>query len=305
MPSYKNWYNWEWLEGGDTPSCSLDVWSFRPRIEAIETMSFPEAIRDALRKLQDSGKPLYLMYSGGLDSEIILREAIKMGIEIKPVFIRFADGVNEHEWYYVERFAQEFNQEIIYLDVDINAWYSDPSDFGYAGLVRKYGFVHPAAPLNFWARDQLNKLVGDCVCITGTGDLPLVKMADPRNIFSSAWYFCFTVDSQYKRLSWYKEHYPQDAPLFFAYTPELVRSFLDEPEIKDCVTREYKLSVASSRKAMYSRLWPELSERVKYTGFENVTLSVTDTFALASEYRNPITVYTNISYEEFNQLLRP
>lgn len=93
--------------------------------------------------------------------------------------------------------------------------------------------------------------------------------------------------------------------MFFIYTPELVRSFLDEPEILDCAKREYKLSVASSRKAMYKRLWPDLPERPKFTGFEHIPLDVQKTFELVSEYKNPLTVYTTISYAEFDRLLRP
>lgn len=302
MPSYKNWYNWEWKTGGDKPSNPLDVWEFKPRIESIEPMNFREAIRDALLKLNKQGLPLYLMYSGGLDSEIILREALSIGIEVKPVVIRFANGLNAHDLHYVDVFKEQFGIEMLYLDVDIHEWSVDQSDFGYMGLVKKYGFVHPAAPLNFWARNELNRLVGECVCITGTGDLPLVKVPDPQNIFSLAWYFCFTIDSQYKRMAWHEEHYPLDAPMFFIYTPELVRSFLQEPEILECVNKEYKLSVASSKKAMYNRLWPELQTREKFTGFERIAFTVDGLLSQVQDFNNPFTVYTNIKYEDFTKL---
>ena len=304
MPSYKNWYNWEWKHGGDKPAHSLDVWSFKPAIETVARMSFRDAIRDALLKLKAQGLPLYIMYSGGLDSEIILLEALKLGIAIQPVVIRFDNGLNAHDLQYVDIFASQFDCDMIYLDLDINEWSNDTGEFGYLGLVKKYGFVHPAAPLNFWARDQLNTLVGECVCITGTGDLPMVKIPDPQNIFGVAWYFCFTIDSQYKRLSWYQEHYPQDAPLFFVYTPELVTSFLNEDEILDCVDKPYKLSVSSSKKALYHRVWPELQVREKFTGFENVKLSVDGSLFAARDFDNPVAVYTNIRYEDFTQLLR-
>jgi hypothetical protein len=304
MPSYKNWYNWEWLQGGDRPSNHLDVWWFKPQVDTIASISFLEAMQDALLKLADKGLPLYIMYSGGLDSEVILLEALKLGLDIRPVVIRFANDLNAHDVYYAEQFSQKFNIDLIYLDIDIQAWNQDTSEFGYLGLVQKYGFVHPAAPLNFWARDQLHALVGECLCITGTGDLPLLRLPDPQNIFDVEWYFCFTIDSQYKRLHWYQEHYPQDAPMFFIYTPELVCSFLQEREMADCVKNPYKLSVSSSKKALYSRLWPELETRPKFTGFEKLETSTVTNLKAAREFINPITVYTTIKYDDFIKLLR-
>lgn len=303
MSSYNNWYNWEWRIGKMAPAHFFDTWHFKPTSTAWQPMSFKQAVRDALVKLQRHGLPLYLLYSGGLDSEIILKEAIEANIKITPITIRFKDQLNQHDLAYVEAFAQKFNQDILYLDIDIEAWRTDAtSPYGYLSLVKQYGFVHMATPLYLWARNEINLTLQPGICINGSGDLPLAKGPDPKDISNTTWQVFVSIDSQWKRMHWTNTHYPNDAPLFFMYTPELVGSFINEPEIQICTQVPYKLSVSSSKKALYHRLWPDLPVRHKYTGFEHLKVTIDGTFNQVRQMENPITIYSQIPYEQFTEL---
>jgi len=303
MLTYNNWYQWQWRLGGDSPLNVYDSWIFTPKFEQITPMSFKESVQDALIKIKALNKPLYLFYSGGLDSEIILKEAINMDIDIIPVTIRFNDDLNKNDMEYVYKFQERYGIDVVFLDLDLDKWHRDSYYYSYRYLVNKYKFVHYATPLNFWARRKVEEMFGDCVTITGTGDMPLAFLPSKADVLKYQWLVAVAYDSQYKRLQWYGEHYPDDVPLFFVYTPELVKSFMCEPEIKHCVTHNsYKLSVGSSRKALYSRNWPELEVRTKYTGFESFIPDEDYCFTICPT--NQASSYCFMDYNEYFRLFR-
>lgn len=306
MLTYKNWYNFEWKFGKTAPLNCFDQWVFKPYISDLSDKNFKESVTDALLKIKDLGKPLVLFYSGGIDSEVILLECIKNEIDIIPVTIRFTDELNSQDVRYVNDFASRFNIDIHYLDIDFEEWFNDSkTEFGYRSLVSKYEFIHVATPLNLWARNQVTKLIGDCITITGAGDVPLANAYDKFDCFKWNWKICIAIDSQYKKLSWYKLNYPNDVPLFYMYTPQLARSFMNEPEIIDCVKEySYKINVVSSKQRMFSRYWPELTTRKKYTGFEKVNINITKTDIFNDDFNNTLDMYTTIPYDDYIRLFR-
>ncbi len=304
MLTYNNWYRWQWADGScglKPPSDSFQSWVFNPAISSIRTLSFEDAVYDALEKIAHKNKQLVVMYSGGLDSEIILYAAQKIGVKIIPAIIRFDGGLNDHDLFYVNNYLNKFSvKDFIYLDINIDDWMTLTFDHSLVHLAERYGFVHVATPLYFWARKQLKEIVGECTVINGSGDLPLARIPNPTNIFEAVPYACFAIDSQQKRLMISQQLYSDDVPLFFVYTPELVQSFMLEPEILEFERNFSKLSITSLRRQLFTRIWPELDIRKKFTGFERVK----STFPVVnSTYKNSMATYTNIEYGNFKRLL--
>jgi hypothetical protein len=303
MLTYDNWYNWEWKLGKDRPLNQFDQWLFKPKNINLDTsINFKQSTEKALELIYNTRSlPLGILYSGGLDSEIILKTALDMGIPVEAFTMRFLKNFNSHEIEYVESFAKTNNIRINCIDVDIHNWlFKKDYDYCYPSQVEKYQFAHAATPLHFFARNYIELHYGDFAIINGSGDVPLCLLPKKTKTTETEWGVGVAWDSQYKRLS-LSDKYPEDVPLFFCYIPELQYNFLMEEEILNCIKPESKkLGVISSRHTLYHRLWPTLLKRQKYTGFEKINT----TPVLRSTSQGGLEARTWYGYNEYLQFYR-
>ena len=272
MHTYKDWYNWEWISKSRKPVSFFNKWVFKPKNIGLDaTLDFKKSVIKALELISDTRSlPIGIFYSGGLDSEIILKTAIEMGLPMQPFTIRFKGGLNEHEIYYTENFSKKFNVDINYIDVDIEQWLFGDEILSCKNQARDYNFCHIATPLHFYARKLVESKFGDFSILNGSGDVPLSLVPDKYNCEKLKWTVGISWDSQYKRLC-LSQQYKEDVPLFFCYIPELQYNFLREKELEHCVSENSKkMGVISSRHSLYHRLWPDLLPRKKFTGFEKL-----------------------------------
>ena len=120
--SKSDWWQWSWRLGGNKPASRLDNWVFEPQLTDFKAPdNMRDAMSEALTDISSESDNLVLFYSGGVDSESILTQALEQGTDILPVHMRFVSGsdiLNDHEKYHVERFSQKHNIEIEYIDVE-------------------------------------------------------------------------------------------------------------------------------------------------------------------------------------------
>lgn len=273
MHTFNNWYQWEWSIGGKNQVSPFDQWLFKPKNIGLDSsLTFKESVEKALYLISKTrNAPLGIMYSGGLDSEIILQTALDLDIPINVFSIRFCNNLNNHEMQYVKEFSEKNKIKINYIDVDIENWlYKEEYELSYPYQVRTYHYAHIATPLHFFARNFIANQYGDYAIINGSGDVPLALLPKKLDCTKNEWGISINWDSQFNRLN-QSTIYPEDIPLFFCYIPELQYNFLMEQEILQCVNPAYKkCGVISSRHNLYHRLWPQLLRRQKYDGFEYV-----------------------------------
>lgn len=275
MLTHNNWFQHSWRKGGYKPKDILDNWILEFDTSDLDaTLNFKESVEKALNYIKEKNKKLVLMYSGGLDSEIILKTAIDLGIDIIPYTMRYYDSdklLNVEDITYVNHFAEKNNIEVKFVDVDIVDWYKN-ADYphGYCWFVENTSATHVGTPLCCWLRIQIEKLEGDCCVIQGQGDCPLNLVPNQNNLDELNWVVMFNWEGHYRRFWWYEENYPDDVSQFFFYIPELQYNYLMEPIMQHCVKpNSLKCAVTSSRHAVYHYYWPELDRRKKYTGFEH------------------------------------
>ncbi len=272
MLTHNNWFSHGFSQGGNQPRYA-DTWNIEFTHSELDTdISFPDAVHEALKILAANNSKLVVQYSGGLDSEIIIREAVKNNIDVIPYTLRFNNNLNDHEMYYCKILESELGIKINYIDIDINSWYYD-IDFhnGYCYYIQEYDMWHPAAPQAWWLRDIISDIEGDCCVINGSGDTPLSRRAQKFSPSDWQWAVSFNLDGHWKRLWFSEKYYPSDAPLFYLYTPELQFSYLNHDLFKKCVTADsFKLGSTSTRHQMYQSYYPEIKPRTKYTGYEKL-----------------------------------
>ena len=277
MLTYNNWIKQHWRKGKTKPKDLLDNWILDYDVSHLNrNINFKDSVEQALTLISEKDLPLVIMYSGGLDSEVILKTALDLNIEIKPYTLRYLDKegnyYNKEDLYYVREFSKKYGLSINYIDLDIEEWMYNPNfPNGYSWFIETQGARHVGTPLCCWARMQIEKLEGECCVIQGQGDCPLNLVPDVNNFDRLIWKIIFEYDGHYRRFWWYQKHYPNDVPQFYLYIPELHYSYLNDPILLHCVKpSSLKCSVTSSRHAIYHYYWPELKNRKKYTGFENL-----------------------------------
>jgi len=272
MLTHDNWLCHGFDRGGTEPKYA-DNWRIKFNHASLNyDLDFPGSISRALELIAEKNKKIIVQYSGGLDSEIIIRQACKLGIDVIPYTLRFHNNLNDHEIYYCKILEKELGIKINYIDLDIDAWFYQ-IDFpkGYCYYIENFDIWHPAAPQAWWLRDVIDDIEGDCIVLNGSGDAPLFRRPDKYHPATWQWGLTFNLDGHWKRLWYSNNYYPNDVPLFHMYIPEIHYSFLTHPLLKHCVSAgSFKLSSTSTRHQLYHTYYPECEPRTKYSGYEQL-----------------------------------
>jgi hypothetical protein len=303
-----DWWQWSWRIGGTEPANPLDNWVFEPQVYDFQTpANMRDAMSDALQDIASHGDNLVLFYSGGVDSESILTQALELGIDILPVHMRFVSGseiLNDHEQYHVQQFSRTHNIDIEYVDVDIMSWlYTDRSDLSWYHINHDLGFKHQGPASLMYLRHLVAQRLGRVTVMHGHGDLPIYGWQDPINLGNKVWTINYCWHANFETVRYYYKNYPTDIPYFYIYTPELVYSMMSDFERYDCLRPEVKFS-SNSRSYLFSQLFPDQVKRPKYGGWEKFWQKHSDVPWYRTDVSNNPEPYSYIDYNEFYALLR-
>lgn len=223
--------------------CEREPFDFRR--ECIETAKL-------IRK--QTTLPINILFSGGIDSEIIVRSFIEANIPITCIIGKFKNNYNLHDISYAISFCKNNNVEFKEVEVDlINFWKNDLLKY-----TDKTYCISPQFPVIMSLVDKI-----DAYSIIGSGECYLIN---DNNI----WYL---VEKE-KVASFYRYFLltnKEGAPGFFQYTPELMLSFLENDILKTIInSKEAYSDTYKIKPQIYKKMWPDLIERQKYTGFEKL-----------------------------------
>lgn len=201
--------------------------------------------------------PLYLMYSGGMDSEYVLSVFLKLKMNITPVIMRMNNDYNAHDIDYAFWFCEERNLKPVVIDLDFDKFVESGELIRIAESVQCPVFQLPAS---MWLASQLDGTV-----ITGN-DPPHLKLNKKDNL----WYLD---EEEYNHtlLKYWKDYGVYGTPYFTSYTAEMMLSFLIDPSIEKLCNHgfEGKQGSNSTKVDVYNRDTDfNLVQRVKQTGYE-------------------------------------
>ena len=209
-----------------------------------------------------------VMFSGGNESEVVIRGFRDLGIPIKISILKFKKNLNLHDVAFAVVFCEQrgLDYDIIELDIE---HFMEHDVFEYSN---RTCCPSPQLAPTMWLADQIDGLP-----ILGSGE-PYVAKRVPEGYVPgespyepSTWYF----QEKERIQAWYRHFIIQRRPAvpgFFQYTPELMYMFLTSPVVNDLVAnkRVGKLSTVSTKGETY-RLWfPDMIGRPKFHGFEKI-----------------------------------
>lgn len=218
--------------------------------------------------VNESPKPLWLCFSGGIDSEIMCQAFFDHGIHFSVLTLEHTGGTNAHDIAYARAWceAHGVTQKIVPLDID-TFFEQDIERYIREGAVAGHPFWFQQIKLMETAESLGGRAVlggGEHLYHIPEGVDPL----SPEDVYHR-YYTGFTAS-----LEWNRRHGSDHRPYFFLQTPELIRSYLDLPFIECALAHPESLRNPSNKynlkRFVFHAEWPESVSRPKYDGYEKI-----------------------------------
>jgi hypothetical protein len=267
---------------------------FRMQINST-TMPWYYELRSGLLQLTEiHGRNLHVFYSGGYDSEIVVRELNRLGVNLTIWTIKFKDGENALDVANVIETCSELGlmSRLKIITVDIKARMESDE---LKAASQKYQCSQIAYLNVLMEAEKLHEVV-----IMG-GEIYLQKhqRPGPALVESSQWYYVYREDEDGCT---YRYSVLNNRPLInevMSYTPQMISSWLNVPIIRDLIDNRYvgKLVVSSLKAEIFKQAYPyPLTANAKRHGFETLALQNSALqFALKSELPNQEIIYHQLT----------
>lgn len=230
--------------------------------------SWAQELRSALTKLVDThGTKLALFYSGGSDSEVVLRELVGLGVTPEVHTIKFSSDLNAHETQHADELCASLGIRPIIWQHDVDRYVQEEQ---YLDLGLRYQCTQIAylTVLKYASQVNLPVVMG------GEVYLQRHQHADGRVLSDQDWYYIYREDEDGVT---YRYSIDTGHPVInevMTYTPELLYSWLVHPTIARVANNEEygKITILSVKRQAYeSELGYELKAQSKFHGYERLT----------------------------------
>lgn len=276
---FKWGYNGEWF---NTRKDAYDSFQVDFGKVSRKVNSFRDECYDVARKIYEYGlqidKTPDLMFSGGSESEMMVRSFVEQGLPVNVHIMVFENNLNLHDIshaiVYCERNVVPYKlhtvniEEVLKLKGMLYAAHSQ--------------CISPRMLPHMWLLNELK----DGFPIMGMGEVYIAhehikayyEIKDgtvKRNEYNEYHHAPWHLYEREKINSWYRfsQHLEiTSVPGFFQYTPEIILSFLEEPltkELSEC-KHKGKLSNTSTKLLIYDKHFPGILQRTKRDGFERL-----------------------------------
>jgi hypothetical protein len=202
---------------------------------------------------------VYVMYSGGVDSEYTLKLFHSLGMSVIPVIIKLNPSYNEHDIKYAIDFCEAHGLTPLIIDIDFDEFVRSGKIIDIAESVQLCVYQYAAT---LYATANID---GTVICSTGEPSVRLDSNAKQWSVIFDEYNYVF--------FNYWQTHGVIGTPFFTTYTPEMMFSFISDPRVNDLVNFRVpgKQGHQSSKWLIYNRHSGfNHRERPKYHGYENI-----------------------------------
>lgn len=219
-----------------------------------------EQIRTADIIYKEYGKNFVVMFSGGTDSEIVLRSFKNIGVKPRCVFVCFPDQLNHIDYMNAKVVCDQLDFELEIVEHDLIGFYKS----GEAAEFSKDIQCRQMAYLNVY---YIIKKLG-LPAVMG-GEMLLRKHVSVDT--PSSWFYCFRENEDASAMRFSLKYKLPLVNEWFSYTPEMIAYYLENQDIIDLVNnKNFKLSSVSSKNAILKKYMPNIVDKIKTHGFEKL-----------------------------------
>lgn len=265
--SENNWYKWKYddneLFGARESEHQLMHTIYTKSDKPV--LSFKDELLIAARSTleQYSGLKPCIFFSGGVDSEVVLRAYLDIGITPDIYIIRYENDLNIYDVSYAVTICSMLSVDYKIIDFKLQKFYE--TDAEYISEISQIDRPRALPHLKF-----LDYIEDNQFGIYGIGDPRWARTHDDYNT-KSEW---LLIDQEHDT-GWDKFLMHRNVPAiaqWFKWTPSLVLSYTKLKWFQKLITDQYygKLGVTSTKIIGYREAYPDLIERKKQTGFEQI-----------------------------------
>jgi hypothetical protein len=204
---------------------------------------------------------LYLLYSGGVDSEYALSVLLAMGVDVTPVIIKLNPNYNLHEIQYAFKFCESKNLTPLVIDIDFDTFVKSGKILDLARSMN-INIFHYSATAHAVSLLDGTVLLGD-------GE-PYIRLVDDENWNVELYEYEFGIGNHFINQGIH------GTPYLLRYTPEMMASFLNSQRIQELAANKHpgKLGSHSSKVFVYNEYSNfDLEIRTKQHGYEIIEQS--------------------------------
>lgn len=260
--SENNWYKWSYgndLAFGRQPSDKKFITSFSCGY-INKPLSFKEELILAAKSVMDHYTTTpSILFSGGLDSEIMLRAFIQAGAKPNVYIYRYEKDYNIYDVSYAVTVCSILGIEYKIIDFNLEKFFSTDAE-----RLSELAQIDRPRALPYCSFIELT----EGIPILGASDLTVFRTTDDYSTKGSWAIRCWEHD-----VAWSKFIRTIGKPAigeWFKWTPGLVLSYTKTKWCQQLVQDKFpgKLGVNSTKIIGYREAYPDLIERKKKTGFE-------------------------------------
>lgn len=252
-----NWLEWSYDDISFSPP-STEKSKFNLKLNSVKNLvikSYYDELLNNASKIRDSFRePINLFFSGGINSQIILRSYLDLKIPINVYIIKFNNDINLVDVTTAINICQSLNVRYQTIDFDLKSFFEKDAE----SIYDRCFSLDPTKLILLKSTENING-----VSIFGTGE------------------FYFISDNDTWRLKLTEENFKISTALerfnrpivsnWFYYSPELLLSFINHPKVNQLLNNEIlgKESSLSIRGTLHKEFWKNFVDRKKMIGFEN------------------------------------
>ncbi len=229
--------------------------------------SWAQELDLALTKLIDThGRKVALFYSGGSDSEIILRTLVKLGVTPEVHIIKFSEGLNEHETSNADELCK-------CLGIEPKIWVHDVGSYIRERKYLHLGLKYTCTQIAYLTVLEYVRRVTIPVIMGGEIYLQRHQINEGAVHSPQEWYYIYREDEDGVT---YRYSVDTGHPVInevFTYTPQLLYTWLAHPTIASVANNMHpgKITILSVKRQTYEQeLGYKLQARSKFHGYERL-----------------------------------
>lgn len=277
------WYSLRYKDSGSyvktTPNSELEF-CLNKNIP-IYTNNLHEALKFNAMAIADSfSQPLNVMFSGGIDSEVIVRINKDLGIKQNIYIMEYENNLNCRDVESAKEICKSLSVPYKIIKFNMKKFFEKKAESWYKKTyISRVEHIHRLELFQYF----------DNIVIVGDGEPYLKRDLKSDYTKKSPWHFrldehefwftMYSTQTNFNVLgSWYQ------------LTPEIFANILRSNVVKNLTNdRLYgKQSTYSSRVPVYKEIWPDIKEKNKLVGFEGVDGPAGSLPAFMEEFKNTV-----------------
>jgi len=273
--THNNHFKFGWGEGQYNFNSKVGkYWVNFGRAEYMPTSFRTECVRAATLIKNTVSQPILVCFSGGIDSEVIVKSLQEANANFEVVIMRLnyagAKNVNYHDNIYAIKYVETHHICYHIIDIELSDFIKTKFEIEADNYKGNY--------LGILIHTEIVKKFPNHHCILGGGDIKLKRHRfNGRPTVPGMFIEESEISISATEAAYCQGHGTSNR--FFMHTPELMLSWLTDPDVAHWIKYEYALAGKFTvidfngiKAFTLYKHWPDLEPRPKYNGFEKLSL---------------------------------